>query len=170
MEREIILNDFVHTFSTLEEVISLFKEEDFNEVPFKDSWTPAQVAQHLILANKNFAAILNGSTKETNRAIDHHIANLKSLFLNFEIKLKSPAFILPTNEYHSQHEQLDAIRQIKTDCIKAIEELDLSKTCLDFELPSFGFLTRFEAIYFVIYHTQRHIHQLKEIDKFLKSS
>ncbi|SFH45997.1 DinB family protein [Pedobacter insulae] len=168
MERQIVLNDFTQTFSDLENVISLFKSENFNEVPFNDSWTPAQVVQHLILANENFAAILNGSTKETTRAIDEQLSRLKSLFLNFELKMKSPVFILPAIGPYDQQQQVEIISNIKNDCLNAITALDLSRTCLDFELPSFELLTRLEAIYFVIYHTQRHTRQLKEIAKFLK--
>ncbi len=170
MNKQAIIGDFNHTFVALEDAIGLFNAEEFNEVPFKDSWTPAQVVQHVILANGNFAAVLRGTTKETTKAVDENIAKLKAIFLNFELKMKSPEFILPNAEHHGQEEQLNIIKGIKNDCIKAIEELDLTETCLDFELPTFGFLTRLEAIYFVIFHTQRHTRQLQEIAKFLNSS
>ncbi len=52
----------------------------------------------------------------------------------------------------------------------AMETMDLSKTCLAFELPVLGFLTRLEAIYFILFHTQRHIQQLKNIYQKLKAT
>ena len=47
--------------------------------------------------------------------------------------------------------------------IEAIKTLNLSETCTAFELPGFGEFTRAEWIYFAMYHTQRHTHQLKKI-------
>lgn len=84
--------------------------------------------------------------------------------------MKSPAFILPTIKEYDREEQVRKIKHIHADMLDSIEKLVLSKTCLDFELPSIGLMTQLEAIYFVIFHTQRHTLQLNEIDQFLKLS
>ncbi|MGO3653762.1 MAG: hypothetical protein ACTJFN_05275, partial [Sphingobacterium sp.] len=40
---------------------------------------------------------------------------------------------------------------------------DLSLTCIDFSIPEYGEFTRFEWIWFNIYHTQRHMLQLESM-------
>ncbi len=168
MQKEIILEDFSKTFSALENVIQLFDNEKFNEIPFQDSWTAAQVVQHIILSSESFTSVLNGNTEETVRPIDKLIPTLKAIFLNFETKMKSPDFILPTIKKYDRDEQLRKIKTIASDILDAIGKLELAKTCLDFQLPTLGVMTRLEAIYFVIFHTQRHTHQLHEISRFMK--
>ena len=51
--------------------------------------------------------------------------------------------------------------------IDAATTLDLSVICTDFELPQMGHLTRAEWLYFVSYHTRRHLHQLQKIEAAL---
>ncbi|MGO1866936.1 MAG: hypothetical protein ACTH0U_01705, partial [Sphingobacterium sp.] len=53
----------------------------------------------------------------------------------------------------------DRIEQIK----KVIQNKDLSLTCIDFSIPEYGEFTRFEWIWFNIYHTQRHMLQLESM-------
>ncbi|MFD0941717.1 DinB family protein [Pedobacter boryungensis] len=158
-----VLNDFNTTFSDLENAISLVEEEDFNCIPFPNSWTAGQVVQHIILASAGFSEVLNAKVKPSDRAADELIPRIKTDFLNFDIKMKSPDFILPEEKMYDKVDLLKTIKEIKTDINKQIETLDLTQTCLAFELPVYGFLTRLEAIYFVIYHTQRHSHQLNNI-------
>ena len=47
--------------------------------------------------------------------------------------------------------------------IEAARTLDLSLTCIDFEIPTFGLFTRLEFVWFYIVHTQRHTFQLQKI-------
>jgi hypothetical protein len=77
--------------------------------------------------------------------------------------MKSPDFVVPPDTSYNKEELLHSLEDIKAKIKQAIETLDLTKTCLAFELPVYGFLTRLEAVYFILYHTQRHIHQLKNI-------
>ncbi|WP_397300805.1 DinB family protein [Pedobacter sp. UC225_61] len=158
-----VQDDLNNTFSDLEKAISLIDQENFNTIPFPNSWTAGQVVQHIILASGGFAEILNATVKPSDRAADELIPRIKTDFLNFGIKMKSPDFILPDDKTYTKDELLNTIQGIKTSISKEIETLDLTQLCLAFELPVYGFLTRLEAIYFVIYHTQRHVHQLNNI-------
>ena len=168
MNKQLILNDFEKTFSSLEDSIALYEAKSFNQIPFEGSWTPGQVVQHIILASSNFPHILAGEIKETDRPIDQLVATLKSIFLNYQTKMKSPDFILPELKDYDREAFLTKVQQIKQDISQTIASLPLDKTCLGFQFPTLGHLTRLEAVYFVIYHTQRHVHQLQEIHRFLK--
>ena len=77
--------------------------------------------------------------------------------------MNSPDFIRPEKKNYDKDGLLAALSGIKADITTSAATLDLSQTCLSFELPVLGFLTRLEAVTFVICHTRRHTHQLKNI-------
>lgn len=163
MSKKEILTEIGNTITAFQQLISSFNEEQINKVPFEGSWTAGQVAQHIIMANGGFAEVLNGPVKDTEREADKMVEEIKQQFLDFTTKFKSPDFILPLNKEYHKARLLNALEEIKLNVSKAIDELDLSKTCLAFELPVYGHLTRLEAVYFLIFHTQRHAHQLRGI-------
>jgi hypothetical protein len=145
------------------QILSSFNEEKINLVPFEGSWTAGQLAQHMIMSNSGFAELMNGPGKETERKPDDLIEDIRSSFLNFSIKFESPDFVRPAKKDYNKHELLRSLNNIKGQLNQAIDTSDLTKTCIAFEVPVLGYLTRLEAAHFVLYHTQRHIHQLKNI-------
>jgi len=156
------------TLSELLAVVSNFQQEQFNIVPFKDSWTAGEVTQHLVLSISGFVELMNGPTQPTNRNPREHIDSIKNVFLNFSSKLKSPDFIVPEKKSYDKQEQLERLKKLKAAVEDIIEKADLDQTCTRFTIPGgLGFLTRQEALAFVLYHTQRHIHQLRKIKNVL---
>lgn len=151
------------TLTALSALFSTFTPEEVNQLPFEGSWTAGQLATHLIKSNGGFVEIMNGPVKETDRAPDMLVAGIKKDFLDFSTKMISPPFIAPENIPYQKEALLSAMKKIKNDLSQAIQALDLSKTCLAFELPGYGAFTRLEAASFIVYHTQRHLRQLKNI-------
>jgi len=147
----------------LENLLSKIDPTDINKIPFEGSWTAGELVQHLILSNGGFVEVVNGSATETSRPADMKISQIRNIFLNFDVKFNSPEFICPEKKNYDKTQQIDALRRIQAELGKAIETLDLTKTCNSFELPGMGYLTRLEAMYFVLYHTQRHTNQLNNI-------
>ena len=165
------LKDDVH--STLTELIGLFSsidEKQVNIIPFKGSWTAGQLAQHMVLSNGGFLETMNGPARDTRRKPDEKIPDIKSTFLNFSIRFESPDFVRPAMIDYDKDDLLNALRSIRDGLDHVLETSDLTKTCTSFELPVLGYLTRLEAAHFVLYHTQRHIHQLTNIVSKLASS
>ena len=152
------------TLSELLEMISSFDDQQFNIVLAKDSWTAGQVAQHLVLSISGFVELLKGPTQKTNRKPDEQVEKIKTDFLNFSIKMKSPDAIVPEKKEYNKEDLTKILKGLKVDLEDIIETSDLDKTCTAFELPGgMGYLTRQEGLAFVLYHTQRHIHQLRKI-------
>jgi hypothetical protein len=152
--------------NTLDELIGILESitpAQFNQVPFEGSWTAGQLAQHLTLADSGFPALATGPVSDTDRAPDQMVAPIAESFLNFEIKFESPDFIRPEMRDYDKDEMISGLKKIKADIASAIGDLDLTKTCMAFAFPVLGNLTRYEAANFVIIHTTRHIHQLKNI-------
>ncbi|MDQ7950125.1 MAG: DinB family protein [Pedobacter sp.] len=170
MNKDLLIQEVKETFDGFMATVAKFDAATYNKVPFENSWTAGQVVQHIVLASQGFVQVLNGETKDTDRPFDQQIPVIKEIFLNFNSKLKSPDFILPEARDYDKDAHLALLDKINTAMMEAIPSLQLDQLCLGMELPNMGHLTRFEAIYFVIYHAQRHHHQLKNIAAFLKVS
>ncbi|MBB6239034.1 hypothetical protein HDC90_003681 [Pedobacter sp. AK013] len=160
---EKIIREADETLSALEHEFSRFNAPQINEVPFEGSWTAGQLVKHLVLSNSGFLEVINGPVTETDKPADLMVKEIRKDFLNFGVKYNSPKEIYPEDRTYSQPELLKSLKQIRAGISEAARGLDLTKTCTAYELPGYGFLTRLETIYFVIYHTQRHVHQLKNI-------
>jgi DinB superfamily len=154
-------------FTSLDEIwtaflnlVSSVDEQDINIVPFEDSWTVAQLATHVIKSNKAIVQALEMEGKPCNRNADERTGELKKIFLDFTVKFQSPEFIVPEKKEYKKNAvvaQLEnSIGQLKQLQTKA----NLSEIIT---LPAFGELTKFEILYFVLVHTQRHFRQLKNI-------
>ncbi|MEO8512531.1 MAG: DinB family protein [Ignavibacteria bacterium] len=158
-----IITEFESSQSGLISILDGFTENNFNVIPFEGSWSAAQVTEHLLKANSGAVHTLKGKTKDTSRQPDLNEEMIRSAFLNFETKMKSPDFILPSDEPKEQEDMI-------TKCIRTGDELrkivtgeNLSLLCTDFSLPQMGELTRYEWICFVNCHSRRHTHQLENI-------
>jgi hypothetical protein len=146
-----------------DELTALFSAADekiINTVPFKNSWTPAQLAMHVTKSNKAIVQGLGMEGKSSERDVEEKVPQLKKMFLDFDAKYQSPEFIVPEERMYNKEEVVTALK-------KSIEQLQQlrSKTKLDemISLPTFGEITKLELLHFVLYHTQRHIHQLRNI-------
>jgi hypothetical protein len=168
MSPEHIFTEIDAVLSVMIKTLSLFSEDEINVVPFEGSWTPGQVAQHIIMSDSGFANLINGPVKDTDRQPDQNAAILESVFLNFDIKMKSPDFILPPAIDYKKEELLLNLDKIRIQLNQFDQTSDMTKTCTGMELPQMGYLTRLEAATFIIVHTKRHIHQLGNL--YIKQS
>ncbi|RQO75388.1 DinB family protein [Pedobacter sp. KBW06] len=170
MDKEKIVKEMEETMTVLSGLVSSFSQDDINCIPFEGSWTAAQVVRHLNLSNSGFLEIIHGPDKEADRPVDQKVEQVKADFLDFTTKMQSPDFILPKAGVYNKAVLLNVIEDLKARFAVVINTLDLSKICMAFELPGYGYFTRWEAIYFVIYHSQRHSHQLRNISQKLKDT
>ena len=158
-----ILIEMDETKNNLFKIISSFPEEHFNKIPFEDSWTAAQVSEHILKSVSGVLEMLYATTKPTERQTNEKAEAIKAIFSDLSIKMKSPEFVLPGNSPIEKENILTVLKDTMDKMIEAIKTLNLSETCTAFVLPGFGEFTRAEWIYFAMYHTQRHTHQLKNI-------
>lgn len=162
-----IANDVENTSKELIQAILLIPGGKFDTVPFEGSWTAGQVAEHVLKSCVGLADILEGNVKPTERNPEEHVQMLREIFLNFDTKMKSPEFILPTEAVHNRQSMSAELATALASIAAVAKVEDLTVTCLDYELPNLGRLTRIEFINFVVVHTQRHIHQLRNINRHL---
>ncbi|MDQ6904930.1 MAG: DinB family protein [Bacteroidota bacterium] len=155
------------TWADLLHLIKSTDETSVNLVPFEGSWTAAQLVRHVTKSNKAIAQGLQMDGTPAKRNPEEGVAKIKDMFLDFEAKYQSPEFIVPEN-IHFERERINSALQ------KSIEQLEQNRNNVELTemitLPIFGEVTKLELLYFVLYHTQRHNHQLRKILKALKKS
>jgi hypothetical protein len=158
------------TVNSLEAVIATIEAKKFNSLSGASGWTAAQQLEHLRLSVTGAIPIINGLVKKTERAPDQFVKSIKDLFLDFEAKYPSAKVLVPENKEYDKDtlttQALEAYQQLS----EAIQTLDLTDTCLATEFTGIGYLTRLEWVTVAIYHTQRHVVQLKSIVSELKDS
>lgn len=159
--------DIVETFKKLNETLSSFSDEEINTVPFKGSWTPGQVVQHIILGNSGYPELFAGNTKPTIRKYDEHVQELEGIFLNFNTKMDAPDFLKPEAKNYNKNALTLSLLKIESDLLNASENYDVTLTCLDFQVPGFENFTIYEWINFALVHSQRHTHQLQKISNYI---
>lgn len=155
-----------NTTAELLQLITSLDAQKINIVPFTGSWTAAQLVVHVTKSNKAIAQALHMEGKTAARDIEKGIAALRKMFLDFDIKYQSPAFIVPEEGLYNKEEIMESYK-------RSVERLQdargKQKLAEVITLPPFGEITKFELLHFVLYHTLRHIHQLKNIIHFLQS-
>lgn len=162
-----IQKSIVETFKELNDKLNSFSESELNIIPFEGSWTAGQVVKHLILSSAGFPEMCAGKTEKTTREPDEKIKDIEALFLNFDIKMESPEFILPANTEYSKNSLALSLLKNEKELLDITDHYDLSLTILDFELPGFGKFTILEWIGFVLTHIKRHLSQLQSISKMV---
>jgi len=157
-----LLNRFDAATEKLTQQLSSLNEEQLNKVPFEGSWTAGQLGNHLY-KSYNIIDVLKGNVEETHRDPAVKLIEIEKTFKDFSIKMKSPEMVLPTNKHIEKERLLSSLKERIEIQREAIKTMDLSKTCLDAEIPGGGPFTRQEWLGFNTIHTERHNHQLKNI-------
>lgn len=138
-------------------------EPIFNAVPGEGGWTIGQVTEHLIKVETGTVRLFSGPVKEAGRDPREKIDEIKNKFLNFDNKLKAIGPIVPSDSPKDKTKALEKIQDIRQKLTSLIEIQDMTALVTGFEHWLFGPLTRVEWVYFNIYHSRRHGHQIKTI-------
>ena len=155
-----ILNELQDTTGDLFQLLASFNQDQVNTIPFESSWTPGQIGEHITRSNKGIAQALSMEGKTTQRNSAERAQELKSIFLDFTVKFQSPEFILPTQISYQKEELLEELKKSTAHLQQLAGAVNLSE---EIGLHPFGQITKLELLHFVVYHTRRHIHQVKNI-------
>ena len=167
MNKEEIIVQINKTYERLTNLIISFSQEEINTVPFPDSWTAAQVIVHVTKSNVSIAQALTMKAKTSHRSPDVRVQELKDIFLDFNTKLKSPDFILPEKDTYDKETIFTNLERSISRLKEESEKVNLSDAI---HHSAFGDITKLELLHFVVYHTQRHIHQLKNIFQLVENN
>lgn len=144
--------------------ISSFPADYFNEQPTPDQWSAGDIAEHLVKIDGYANRILIGSTEETNRDPQKKISTIQSAFEDQQTSYTAGGPIQPGEYDKSQKDITSQLKNIREQMINILNKYSpdqLTETCLDFEHALFGYMTRIEWVWYTIFHSNRHLHQLE---------
>ena len=139
------------------------KQSEVNRIPFEGSWSAAELIEHMVLSISSSVDVLSGPVRDTDRVPDRYVQNVKDMFLDFDLKFKSAPQITPAKQLYDRDILIKKLRTVYNSLIYLVETKDLTDTCLLWEFPTIGYLTRLEWAYQAVYHAQRHTQQLRNI-------
>jgi uncharacterized damage-inducible protein DinB len=160
---------FISIDAVMSQVIEMFSsidEKKINSVPFKNSWTAAQVLRHITKSTNGMAKAMGTRSAPASRNSAERVPGLKKIFLDLSKKFESPEFIVPENETYDMETSIRELEASVSDLKKNAEEANLEEII---DRLLLGPITKLEILHFVVYHTTRHLHQLEKICDTLKA-
>lgn len=147
----------------LQHSIQAFPNEQFNLVPSYGGWTAGQVAQHIDLSLNGIADIMNAPAVKAERPTDEKIPMVAGIFVDDNKKFKAAMDITPDAPPHEANDLLRSINGKLDGIRQSLDNHDVNELCSVADVPFFGTMTRNEWGHLVLYHTQRHVRQMKRI-------
>jgi hypothetical protein len=166
-DKKELLRAIEETVSQLLVLFSSLDENKINSVPYRDSWTAAQLLRHVTMSTNGMAKAMSQKSKPAERDPGEKIPQLKNAFLDFENKMKSPDFIVPENGPYQKTASTEEVNKSFDHLKENVQHANVADMVEGLPL---GSITKLEILHFVLYHTQRHLHQLKKISKALKEN
>jgi hypothetical protein len=165
IEKRGILAPTYRAISAMQDLMFPMDNEEVNTVPYKNSWTAAMLFRHVSKSLNAMAGAMRMNLNTADRDPDVRIPELKKVFLNFSVKMESPGFIMPENGPYEKHSISEELKNSFIRFREATIHANLSELVEDLPL---GPITKLEIIHFVLYHSQRHLHQMKKISRALE--
>jgi hypothetical protein len=160
VEKDTLNKALESAFDEFIDAFSSFDESQINVIPFAGSWTPAQVAVHIILATDGVPDTTN---KPADREVDFYLPRIRPWWEDLSKKFNAPIPLQPDDRTRFKNEILEELYRVREKDMEIIAEQDLTPICLDFELPTIGYLSRYEWLWFIQMHLKRHSYQLQNM-------
>jgi uncharacterized damage-inducible protein DinB len=169
LEKHKIINELSASTKTLINEFAGIDEELFNIKPSENVWSAGNIAEHLIILESYINKIFTGKTKNSDRDPLKNVELIKQYLMDFDKKLNAPEPIAPQKTTIGKEYILKEFWENRNTLNKIISINDLTLVCLEFNHRLFGELTGAEWVYFIIFHTERHLYQLNKLVKRLKA-
>ena len=151
--------------SELTDLMSSVENDKINIIPYEGSWTAPQLLRHVTKSISGMAKAMHMDAKPTNRNPGERIEELKTVFLDFSKKMNSPEFIVPEEKIYDKQTSIDDLNKSFNQFAENTNYASLNELVEGLPL---GPITKLELIHFTLFHTQRHLHQMKRICSALK--
>ena len=161
-----ILAETSDAISQIADLMSDVDEDKVNTIPYEGSWTAPQLLRHVTKSINGMTKALQMDAKPAERDPGEKIEQLQKIFLDFSRKLTQPDFIVPEERIYEKQASIEELHQSFDRFKESIVSANLSDLVEGLPL---GPITKLEIIHFVLYHTQRHLHQMTKICAALKS-
>jgi len=141
-------------------------DEKWNTVPYKGSWTPAQLIRHLLKSVSGIGPLIKKPSTPAERDPGERIIQLKQNFLDITKTMHSPEFIVPEKMHYNKQSLITEFEAALAPLTK-LQDVNLHELITGLPL---GPITKLEIIHFIFYHFQRHLIQMRRITEALKTA
>ena len=135
------------------------------------AWCIMDCAEHMLICEQGVARALQGAAEPvTDRAPNSKVPDISHSFMDFDKRLRvmgEPDTL--EGGYQSTADFSKAFRQNRESVKATLQKEPVDWLCKDMEHPIFGFMTRIEWVYYLIYHTERHLQQINRIEASLEN-
>ncbi|WP_229238687.1 DinB family protein [Dyadobacter sp. Leaf189] len=163
LDNETLAKTLEQTTAEYLSALTSFSADQVNIVPFEGSWTAGQVTDHLLKSETGLPKMMMGKTAPTTRPVGQTVPQIEDIFLDFSTRLQAPDFNIPDNGPYDLDTIIGEFKAERAAIAEIARSQDLTLSCAEFPFPQVGELTRYEWIYFVVCHSRRHAHQLRNI-------
>lgn len=156
---EEVFDPLDHLVQQALQALSPLTESQLNRAPFPGSWSAGQVTRHIIKSNGSIDQALGLPGYTARREPDQRVQELKEIFLDFSIKFGAAPFITPTRDSYQKDRLIKDLSATTRRLKETSRHIDLDQAI---HHPAFGEITKLELLFFVLFHTQRHVRQLNK--------
>ena len=165
LEANQVLSATANAISEITDLMAAVDDNKVNTIPYEGSWTAPQLLRHVTKSIDGMAKAMQTDAKPADRNPGERIELFKKIFLDFSKKLQQPEFIVPEEKMYEKQASIDELNNSFEQFKESAESANLDELVEGMPL---GPTTKLEIIHFVLYHTQRHLHQMKKICQALK--
>jgi hypothetical protein len=162
-----ILSATSDAVSQLTDLMLAVDDDKVNTIPYEGSWTAPQLLRHVTKSINGMTKAMHMDAKPVERNPGERIEQLKKIFLDFSKKLTQPEFIVPEERIYEKQSSIEELNRSFTQFKESAKSTNLNDMIEGLPL---GPITKLEIIHFVLYHTQRHLNQMKNICEALKTN
>lgn len=150
------------------DTLQQFSKATFNQRPSAEEWSAAMVADHLLQLERRINHIIASPASSTEREPGEKLDTIRASLTDTTVRYKAPSFLTPSLEIAGQLSLISELKKEKLRLLSQSQTTTLDELCTDFPHNRLGELTRLEWLWFNVYHTERHLHQLQHILTVLK--
>lgn len=165
MTEDIYIRDSENNIQFLKSTLDGVDNHLYTVAPAEGKWSIQLILDHLAITEAVIVNLSKGPSTETDREPTANVLKVKTAFNDHQKVYPNPKPVSPTGQSKSATEFLTAIEETRHRLLQDIKEHGAYQILDLFAHPLTGKMTRLEWLYFNIYHTERHIHQIKMIQQ-----
>jgi uncharacterized damage-inducible protein DinB len=165
-ERETVLSSLEQTDEQIVKLAETLTPDQWNFKPAEDSWSVAEVAEHLVLAERLIKQFVTGplmATPVTDEAIEMSAAEMRANVMDRTQKFQAPEQAVPEGTWPTQAELLAVWRAERSATIEYVATTDADLHGHMFQHPGFGLIDGQQWMLYLAIHCERHMLQIEAV-------